>query len=191
MMRLVLAIALTFPANVLAASSDSACDATCVAAIILIPIMVIFIVCCAVLSCTGYMDNMGVDGQKTAGGGGGGDLEAGSSAAVTGVVAGGEEAGVVDKEEEAPVERTADEEYKYCFELFSKGSDMLDTRAVADALNEIGAPHNEDVDLEDENWNSEISFDEFAADDVPMEDRPVNHAAVTALIAHMDAKSAA
>lgn len=84
---------------------------------------------------------------------------------------------------------TPDEEYRKCFDLFAKGSDMINTRDVGEALNAVGAPHNEDVDLEDENWNAEISYDEFAADDVPMEDRPVNLAGIKALLEHMETGS--
>jgi len=164
--------AVTPPAQA-ASSSSTSCDSTCIAAVVCIPLMVLFFAVMAILSCLGMIPGDPAPAAKTS--------------AVRAPAVEMETNEEVEVEVVAPAAPlTPDEEYKKVFELFAKGGDVINTRSVADVLVAVGAPHDEDVDIEDENWNSEISYDEFAADDVPMEDRPVNHAAIQAILKHME-----
>lgn len=76
-----------------------------------------------------------------------------------------------------------DDAYRQCFDLFARGGDEISLLELGHALTALGSPHSDDVDLEDEMWMGSITYEEFAAEDVPMDERPVALESVNALLA--------
>ena len=78
--------------------------------------------------------------------------------------------------------------YRRAFNLFTQfklhGQVVVSTKEIGKTLLALGSPFADDVDMEEECWgHAPISFEEFAAEEIPMDERPVDMRMVRALLA--------
>jgi Ca2+/Na+ antiporter len=76
-------------------------------------------------------------------------------------------------------------DYQKCFDLYSNNG-VLATKDLAPILVAAGMLEAEHVKEDADLWEAEIDFDQFAAEDLPFEDRAVNPEQIMALIAHKE-----
>lgn len=89
----------------------------------------------------------------------------------------------------AAVVTAQESDYKKCFDLYATDGALM-TKDLAPILIEAGLLDPEHVKEEPELWEAEIDFDQFAAEDVAMDERALNGQQVLALIKHKEGEGA-